>query len=104
MPIAAPKPAGGFATKTAVRSGDPEIVFKFRNPNRQKAAQTDVRSRILGDDRVKFKAQALPLEGQLGGIRMLYSHTVQFPRSNVSETDSVVMSKVRLVQSAVEDT
>src|SRR5262249_39208310 len=67
---------------------DPEIVFKFRHPDMQKAAETDVRPQILGDHRVKFKCQALPLKRELGGIRMLYSHNVQFPRSNVvGETD-----------------
>ena len=64
-------------------SGEPEIVFKFRHPDIQIAAETDVRPHILGDYRVKFKCQALPLKDQLGGIRMLYSHTVQFPRSHV---------------------
>lgn len=67
--------------------GDPEIVFKFRHPDLQKAAETDVRPHILGDHQVKFKCQALPLKGRLGGIRMLYSHNVQFPRSNVGEND-----------------
>lgn len=63
--------------------GDPEIVFKFRHPDIQVAAETDVRPNILGDHRVKFKCQALPLKHKLGGIRMLYSHNVQFPRSAV---------------------
>ena len=67
--------------------GDPEIVFKFRHPHLQTAAETDVRPQILGDHQVKFKCQALPLKGQLGGVRMLYSHNVQFPRSNVGEND-----------------
>jgi hypothetical protein len=70
---------------------DPEIVFKFRHPDLQRAAETDVRPQILGDHRVKFKCQALPLKGQLGGIRMLYSHNVQFPRSNVGESDVLSM-------------
>jgi hypothetical protein len=72
-------------------TGDPEIVFKFRHPDIQKAAETDVRPQILGDHRVKFKCQALPLRGRLGGIRMLYSHNVQFPRSNVGENDVLSM-------------
>src|SRR5262245_1865739 len=71
--------------------GDPEIVFKFRHPVLQTAAETDVRPRILGDHRVKFKCQALPLKKQLGGIRMLYSHNVQFPRSSVGENDVLAM-------------
>jgi hypothetical protein len=71
--------------------GDPEIVFKFRDPDLQKAAETDVRPHILGDHRVKFKCQALPLKKQLGGVRMLYSHNVQFPRSSVGENDVLAM-------------
>jgi hypothetical protein len=70
-------------------SGEPEIVFKFRHPDIQKAAETDVRPQILGDHRVKFKCQALPLKERLGGIRMLFSHNVQFPRSHVGESDDV---------------
>ena len=61
--------------------GDPEIVFKFRHNDIQMAAETDVRPQISGVHRVKFKCQALPLKEKLGGIRMLYSHNVQFPRS-----------------------
>jgi hypothetical protein len=72
-------------------SGDPEIVFKFRHPDLQTAAETDVRPNILGDHRVKFKIQALPLKGRLGGIRLLYSHNVQFPRSNVGENGALSM-------------
>jgi hypothetical protein len=61
--------------------GEPEIVFKFRHPDLQQAAETDVRPQIRGEHRVKFKCQALPLKEKLGGIRLLYSHNVQFPRS-----------------------
>jgi len=61
--------------------GDPEIVFKFRHADLQAAAETDVRPHILGAHRVKFKCQALPLKERLGGIRLLFSHNVQFPRS-----------------------
>ena len=68
-------------------SGEPEIVFKFRHPDIQKAAETDVRPEIAGDYRVKFKCQALPLKDQLGGIRLLFSHNVQFPRSHVGTND-----------------
>jgi hypothetical protein len=58
---------------------DPEIAFKYRHPDLQKVAETDVRPRIPGDYRIKFKAEVLPLKDDLGGIRMLYSHNVQFP-------------------------
>src|SRR5579863_8746752 len=40
--------------------GDPEIVFKFRHPNEQKATALDVRPKIAGKYRIKFKAEALP--------------------------------------------
>ena len=58
--------------------GDPEVVFKFRHPDLQAAAEMDVRPGIAGDYRIKFKAEALPLKEKLGGIRLLYSHNVEF--------------------------
>lgn len=77
--------------------GDPELVFKFRHPDMQVAAETDVRPNILGDHRVKFKCQALPLKEKLGGIRLLFSHNVQCFRSaigmgheNVSDMDALI--------------
>jgi hypothetical protein len=77
--------------------GDPEIVFKFRHPDMQVAAETDMRPHILGDHRVKFKCQALPLKNKLGGIRLLFSHNVQFYRSaigmgreNVEDVDALI--------------
>jgi hypothetical protein len=77
--------------------GEPEIVFKFRHPELQAAAETDVRPNILGSHRVKFKVQALPLKQKLGGIRLLYSHNVQFTRGaigmehdNIHDMDALV--------------
>jgi hypothetical protein len=70
--------------------GDPEIVFKFRHPDMQVAAETDVRPNIRGEHRVKFKCQALPLKEKLGGIRLLFSHNVQFPRSAIGMGHEVV--------------
>ena len=58
--------------------GDPEIVFKYRHPDMQKTAALDVRPKIAGDYRIKFKAEALPLKDQPGGYRLLYSHNVEF--------------------------
>jgi hypothetical protein len=87
--------------------GEPEIVFKYRSPELQTAAETDVRPNILGDHRVKFKVQALPLKEKLGGIRLLYSHNVQFTRGaigmgreNISDMDALIdilpaLAKVR---------
>lgn len=68
-------------------SGEPEVVFKYRHPDIQKAAEMDVRPQIVGDHRVKFKCQVLPLRDELGGMRVLYSHNVQFPRAHVGEND-----------------
>ena len=68
-------------------AGDPEIVFKFRHPDMQKAAETDVRPQIFGDYRIKFKAEALPLKDGLGGTRLLFSHNVEFPMSHVHENN-----------------
>jgi len=76
--------------------GQPEIVFKFRHSDIQTAAETDVRPQIDGNHRVKFKCQALPLRDQLGGIRMLYSHNVQFPRSHVGQKGDVFSMDVLL--------
>jgi len=58
--------------------GNPEVVFKFRHPDLQTAAEMDVRPSIPGEYRIKFKAEALPLKEKLGGIRLLYSHNVEF--------------------------
>ena len=51
-------------------TGDPEIVFKFRHPDLQTAADLDVRPNIAGNYRIKFKAEALPLKDQVGGYRL----------------------------------
>ena len=59
-------------------AGNPEIVFKFRHPDLQTAAEMDVRSNIRADYRIKFKAEALPLREKLGGHRLLYSHNAEF--------------------------
>ena len=68
-------------------ASDPEIVFKFRHPDLQKCAEVDVRPQISGVHRIKFKCQALPLKDKLGGIRILFSHNVQFPRSAAKQQD-----------------
>ena len=71
--------------------GDPEIVFKFRHPDEQKAAATDVRPKIAGKYRIKFKAEALPLKDKTGGFRLLYSHNCQFGLSQAHEGDRTSM-------------
>ena len=74
--------------------GDPEIVFKFRHPEIQQAAETDVRPQIPGDYRIKFKAEALPLKDRLGGMRLLFSHNVQFGLSAVEEGDHTSLDTI----------
>lgn len=65
--------------------GDPEIVFKFRHPDIQKAAEMDVRPRLTGEYRIKFKAEALPIRDRIGGYRLLFSHNAQFGLSQAPE-------------------
>ncbi len=72
--------------------GDPEIVFKFRHPDLQKTADIDVRPQIAGTYRIKFKAEALPLKGEVGGVRTLYSHNAQFPLSHVEAADRAALA------------
>lgn len=77
--------------RTAYQDGfpieDPEIVFKFRNPDMALAASVDVRPKIAGPFRVKFKSEALPLKDEVGGYRLLYSHNCIFPLSSVHDPD-----------------
>jgi len=72
--------------------GDPEIAFKFRHPDMQKAAEMDVRPNVSGDYRIKFKAEALPLKDKIGSYRMLFSHNVEFPLSTVRHDDRTSMT------------
>ncbi len=68
-------------------TSDPEVVFKFRNPDFKKVASVDVRPKIAGPYRTKFKSEALPLSDTPGGFRLLFSHNCIFPVSSVHEGD-----------------
>jgi hypothetical protein len=72
--------------------GDPEIVFKFRHPDEASATAVDVRPKIAGAYRIKFKAEILPLKDQIGGYRILYSHNCQFGVSQMHEGDQTSMA------------
>ena len=72
--------------------GDPEVVFKYRHPDEQQATAMDVRPRIDGKYRIKFKAEALPLKDQVGGYRILYSHNCQFGASQVHDANRSSMA------------
>jgi hypothetical protein len=76
---------------------DPEIVFKFRHPDMQKAAELDVRPNIAGNYRIKFKSEALPLKDRVGGYRLLFSHNVQFPLSQAPRSDLTSMATLARV-------
>jgi hypothetical protein len=80
---------------------EPEIVFKFRHPDMQKAADLDMRPKISGTYRIKFKAEALPLKDQVGGYRLLFSHNVQFPLSQAPEGDLTSMTTLAHVLPAL---
>ncbi|MFN7985825.1 MAG: hypothetical protein U0Q11_28610 [Vicinamibacterales bacterium] len=77
--------------------GDPEIVFKFRHPDMQTAADLDVRPNIAGNYRIKFKAEALPLKDQVGDFRLLFSHNVEMGLSQVPEGDRSSMATIASV-------
>lgn len=77
--------------------GEPEIVFKFRHPDIQKAAELDVRPNIAGKYQLKFKVEALPLRDEIGGFRLLYSHNVQFGLSQLHEGDRFAMATLARV-------
>jgi len=77
--------------------GDPEIVFKYRHPDELKASQIDVRPKIAGAYRIKFKAEALPLKDEVGGYRILYSHNCQFGLSQMHDADKTSMATLTRV-------
>jgi hypothetical protein len=77
--------------------GDPEIVFKYRHPDELKATQIDVRPKIAGAYRIKFKAEALPLKDEVGGYRILYSHNCQFGISQMHDADKTSMATLTRV-------
>ncbi len=91
--------------RTAYQDGfptqDPEIVFKFRNADIAKAAAVDVRPKISGPYRVKFKSEALPLKDQPGGFRLLFSHNCIFPLSSVHEPDRTSLRTIGRILPAI---
>ena len=89
-------------TKSGFPAGEPEIVFKFRHEDMQKAAALDVRPKFAGNYRIKFKAEALPLRDQVGGYRLLFSHNAQFPLSQAPEGDRKSMGTLARVFPALE--
>lgn len=77
--------------------GDPEIVVKYRHPDEKTAAAVDMRPKIAGKYRIKFKAEALPLKDEVGGYRILYSHNCQFGLSQMHQADKIAMKTLARV-------
>jgi hypothetical protein len=73
---------------------DPEIVFKYRTPDMRVAQATDVRPRISGDYKLKFKIEMLPLKERVGGVRRLLAHNVEFGLSQAPEADRLAMASL----------
>jgi hypothetical protein len=90
------------AYESGFPTGEPEIVFKFRHADMQKAAALDVRPNIAGNYRIKFKAEALPLKDQAGGYRLLFSHNAQFSLSQAPEGDRESMGTLARVFPVLE--
>jgi len=82
--------------------GEPEIVFKYRHPDLQKAAEMDVRPQVSTDYRIKFKAEALPLKDGLDGMRMLYSHNVEFHLPSIAAGERLSLDDMVRVLPALE--
>jgi hypothetical protein len=74
--------------------GDPEIVFKYRSDDLEKARSVDVRPKIAGPYRIKFKMEALPLKDQIGSYRLLYAHNCIFPVSSVHAGDRTNLKNI----------
>ncbi len=74
--------------------GDPEIVFKFRHPDPGQAAALDVRPKIAGTYKIKFKLELLPATDRIGGLRRLMSHNVEFALSHAPETQRLIMASL----------
>src|SRR5262245_26810910 len=77
--------------------GDPETVFKFVHPEMQKAAERAMRRNSAGHYRIKFKDEVLPLQDQVGGYRLLFSHNAQFPLSQAPEGDRTALGTLARV-------
>jgi hypothetical protein len=55
--------------------GIPEVTFKFRHPEFEKAAAVSVHPVASGGmARIKFKEEFLPLRETIGGMRSIFSH------------------------------
>jgi len=73
---------------------DPEIVFKYRSEDMAKAQSLDVRPRIDGKYKIKFKLEVMPLRERIGGLRRLLSHNVEFSLSQAPQASRLAMASL----------
>ncbi len=73
---------------------DPEIVFKYRSEDMAKAQTLDVRPRIDGKYKIKFKLEVMPLRERIGGLRRLLSHNVEFGLSQAPQASRLAMASL----------
>jgi hypothetical protein len=73
---------------------DPEIVFKYRSPDMMLAQGMDVRPKVSGKYKIKFKLEVMPLKEHIGGMRRLLSHNVEFGLSQAPEAERLAMASL----------
>lgn len=50
-----------------------ELTFKFRHSEEERVREIDMRLGLVGNARVKFKREILPLQDRVGGVRHIYT-------------------------------
>ena len=75
-----------------LRSAIPRSSSSFATPICRRRPTSTSAPTSLVTYRIKFKAEALPLKGEIGGVRTLYSHNAQFPMSHVHAADREALS------------
>ncbi len=79
--------AGALLMSMASPSAIPNSYSSSATLTSKAAAAVDVRPKIAGTYRIKFKAEVLPLKDEVGGYRILYSHNCQFGSSQMHDAD-----------------
>ena len=62
---------------------DHELTVKYRHANMDVCAASDMRPRLEGQHKIKFKEELLPLKTGLGGMRSLFSHNCELVSPNI---------------------
>jgi hypothetical protein len=62
-----------------------ELTFKFRHPEEERVRAVDMRPGLLGNARIKFKREILPLTDRVGGIRHIYTQNCVLTMPPVEE-------------------